>query len=108
MTMMDMKLEERDRTTLSLVGSYCQVHWTGTNRLAKRQCEKCVYTVRGYEGGMVCLELIYDAIDGVHGKDAIYWVPMDAIQYLRVISEAAAKARIEALERENLEDRPRD
>jgi hypothetical protein len=107
-TMMDIKLEQRDRTTLELVGCYCQVHWTHTNRLAKRQCEKCVYTVRGIEGAMICLELIYDAIDGVHKRDAIYWVPIDAVQYLHVISEAAAKHRIELLEREVMEEAPRD
>jgi hypothetical protein len=106
--MIDVHLEQRDRTELDLVGSYCQVHWNATNRLAKRQCEKCVYTIRGAEGGMICLELIYDAIDGVHAKDAIYWVSMDAIQYLRVISEVAAKHRIESLEREVMEDAPRD
>lgn len=104
----ELTLENRDRTALDLIGSYCQVRWTGTNTLAKRQCEKCVYVVRGLEGPMLCLELIYDAIDGVHKHDAIYWVPTDAVQYLHVLAEPVAQRRIEFLEREALHDCPRD
>lgn len=101
-------LESRDRSELQLVGSYCQVHWSSSNRLAKRQCEKCVYVVRGISEEMVCVELVYDAIEGIHRQDAIYWVPMHAIQYFRVLSEAAAKRRIESLEREVMDELPRD
>lgn len=100
-------LIDRDRSTLSLNGSYCEVNWTSTHRLAKRQCEKCVYLVRGVDNFMICLELIYDAIDGVHKHDSVYWVPASAIQYLRVLSEAAATRRIENLEREVMEEMSR-
>ncbi len=103
----EVPLIERDRSALELVGTYCEVHWTGTNRLAKRQCEKCVYVVRGHSGPMVCVELVYDAIDGVHRRDATYWVPMDAIQYMRVLTVHEAQARIDRLEREVFEDSPR-
>lgn len=105
---MEMNLEKRDRSELDLVGTFCQVNWTSTNRLAKRQCEKCVYIVRGYAPGVICLELIYDAIDGVHRHDQIHWVPLDAVQYLHVLTEAAAQRRIDALEREVLDEQPRD
>lgn len=101
-------LESRNKSELHLIGSFCQVHWSSANRLAKRQCEKCVYVVRGVADEMICVELIYDAIDGVHRNDAIYWVPMHAIQYLRVLSEAAAKRRIESLEREVMDEFPKD
>lgn len=106
--MLSTPLSERDRRPLELVGAYCEVHWATSNRLAKRQCDKCVYVVRGTNNDMVCLELIYDAIEGEHRKDHIYWVPITAIQYLRVLSEAAAARRIETLEREVLEEHPRD
>ena len=93
---------------LELVGSYCQVNWTATHRLAKRQCDKCVYIVRGKEADMICLELLYDAIDGEHRKDEIHWVPISAVQYLKVLTPAAAKRRMDQLEREVFEDSPKD
>lgn len=102
------ELTEAAKAPLSLVGSYCQVHWTSTHRLSKRQCEKCVYVVRGKEADMICLELIYDAIDGEHRLDEIHWVPTSAIQYLKVLSLATAKRRIENLEREVFNDVPKD
>ncbi|MCA0361636.1 MAG: hypothetical protein LCH41_11365 [Armatimonadetes bacterium] len=105
---MSVSLPERDKTPLAFIGAFVEIHWSSTNRMAKRQCEKCVYTVRGLEGPMICVELIYDAIEGVHRKDAIYWVPTDAIQYMHVLSESAALRRIESLEREALGDHPRD
>lgn len=105
---MTVPLSERDRRPLDLVGSYCEVHWATSNRLAKRQCEKCVYIVRGIVNDMVCVELLYDAIDGEHRHDHIYWVPITAIQFLRVLSESAAMRRIESLEREIFEEHPRD
>ncbi|MBS1704352.1 MAG: hypothetical protein JST40_00650 [Armatimonadetes bacterium] len=101
-------LSERDKTVLKLIGSYCEIYWSANNRLAKRQCEKCVYVVRGMEGEMVCVELIYDSIDGEHHRDSIFWVPVSSIQYMRVLSEAAAMRRIETLEREVIENFPRD
>lgn len=104
----NIKLADRKKHELKLVGSYVEVFWTATSRLSKRQCEKCVYSVRGQADDMICLELIYDAIDGVHRHDAIYWAPMSAVQYLRVLTEHEAEARIERLEREVLSDMPRD
>ncbi|MCG9895431.1 MAG: hypothetical protein MH204_08155 [Fimbriimonadaceae bacterium] len=101
-------LAERDKSEISLVGSYVEVYWSATNRLAKRQCEKCVYMVRGQAPGLVCLELIYDAIDGVHKSDAIYWVGIESVQYMRILSERSAQHRIETLEREHLEHLPKD
>lgn len=102
------ELTDTHYTELKLIGSYCQVHWTSTHRLSKRQCEKCVYVVRGKEADMICLELIYDAIEGEHRHDEIHWVPTAAIQYLKVLSPAAAKRRIESLEREVFDDVPKD
>ena len=105
MTMDTLKI---DTTPLTLVGSHCEVFWTATSRMAKRQCEKCVYVVRGKEPDMICLELIYDAIDGVHKSDEIVWVPVSAIQYLKVLTPSVAKRRMETLEREAYENLPRD
>ena len=104
MTMETLKI---DTTPLTLVGSFCEVFWTATSRLAKRQCEKCVYLVRGKEADMICLELIYDAIDGVHKSEEIHWVPMAAVQYLKVLTPNVAKRRMETLEREVYENLPR-
>lgn len=101
-------LSSRDTSELSLVGSFVEVYWTATSRLAKRQCERCVYVVRGAVEGLVCVELVYDAIDGEHRKDAIYWVPLSNIQYLRVLTRSEAEHRIERLEREALENMPKD
>jgi len=101
-------LEDRVRTRLDVVGSYCEVHWTASNRLAKHQCNQCVYLVRGIESGLICLEMVYDAIEGVHRNDAIYWVSVDALQYLRVLTDKAAERRMESLEREAAEDKPLD
>lgn len=106
--LMEINVKERDRSRLSFVGSFVEVRWTATNTLAKRQCEKCVYVVRGLEGDMMCLELVYDAIDGVHKQDALYWVNILSVQYLRVLTEAEAQRRIERLEREALADHPKD
>lgn len=104
----EFNLTKRDRTQLSLTGSLVEVRWTSTNVLAKRQCEKCVYLVRGIEGDMICLELVYDAIDGVHKRDAVYWVNILSVQYMRVLSDGEAQHRIERLEREALEEMPKD
>jgi hypothetical protein len=82
--------------------------WNATNRMAKHQCSKCVYLVRGVEPGLLCVEMVYDAIDGVHRHDSIFWVPVEAIQYLKVLDDKAAQRRVEALEREAFEDLPRD
>ncbi len=106
--MVEIDLDQRECSGLSLVGSFVEVRWTSTHILAKRQCQKCVYLVRGAEGGMVCVELVYDAIDGEHKKDSIYWVESGAIQYLRVLTKKEASRRIETLEREILADAPRD
>ena len=101
-------LAERDRTSLELLGSYVEVYWCATNRLAKRQCDKCVYLVRGISPGVICLEWVYDAIDGEHRHEAISWVPTESIQYMRLLSEKAAQHRIDRLEEELVADRPRD
>lgn len=106
--LMEFDVTKRDRSPLQMVGALVEVRWTSTNVLAKRQCEKCVYLVRGLAGDMICLELVYDAIDGVHMKDAIYWVNILSIQYLRVLTESEAQQRIERLEREALEHHPKD
>lgn len=99
---------KQDRSPLELVGSFVEVRWTGTNVLAKRQCEKCVYLVRGVVGDMICVELVYDAIDGVHRRDSIYWVSILSVQYLRVLADSEAQRRIERLEREALAEMPKD
>lgn len=105
---MELNVLERERTKLSLVGQFVEVRWTATNAMAKRQCERCVYMVRGFENDMLCLELVYDAIDGIHRSDSIYWVNVLAVQYLRVLTEKEAQRRIEFLEREVLDGHPRD
>lgn len=105
---MSLTLPERDKNPLEMVGSYVEIYWSATNRMAKRQCEKCVYVVRGQSGNLLAVELIYDAIEGVHRHDSVYWVPSESVQYMRVLSESAALRRIETLEREVFEDRPRD
>lgn len=105
---LELSLTARDTSPLNLVGAFCEVFWTPGNKLARRQCEKCVYVVRGIENNMVCLELIYDAIEGEHRNDHIYWVPIMAIQYLRVLSETKAQFRIDRLEREAMQGMPRD
>lgn len=98
-----------DRSELKLVGSFVQVHWSEECSLSIRQCEKCVFLVRGLEQGMVCVELIYDAIEGVHCHDAIYWVPLRAIDTMRLLSEKEAERRMNILERQALSaDKPRD
>lgn len=105
---MELNVLNCERSKLSLVGQFVEVRWTATNALAKRQCEKCVYLVRGHENDMLCLELVYDAIDGIHRSDSIYWVNVLAVQYLRVLSEREAQRRIEVLEREVLDGHPKD
>jgi hypothetical protein len=82
--------------------------WTATNRMAKHQCQRCVYLVRGVEGGMIGIEMVYDAIEGDHQYDGIYWVPIEAIQYLHILDINAAQRRIDNLEREIAEELPKD
>lgn len=106
--MVEINLDARENSRLDLVGSFVEVRWTSTHNLAKRQCQKCVYLVRGAETEMICLELVYDAIDGEHKTDAVFWVPSSAIQYLRMLSTKEATRRIETLERELLAESPRD
>ncbi len=108
MIMESLSIINRQRSRLELVGSFVEVRWTSTNVLAKRQCEKCVYSVRGIEGDMLCIELVYDAIEGVHRHEAIYWVNILSVQYLRVLTDAEAQRRVERLEREALEEHPKD
>jgi hypothetical protein len=103
-----LSVAKRERSRLDMIGTYVEVRWTATNVLAKRQCEKCVYVVRGIEGDMLCVELVYDAIEGVHRHEAIYWVNILSVQYLRVLSDLEAQRRIDRLEREALEDHPKD
>lgn len=106
--LMELDVSKRDRSRLQLVGTFVEVRWAATNALAKRQCEKCVYLVRGVEGDMLCVELVYDAIDGAHTRDAIYWVNILSLQYLRVLSDHEAQRRIDRLEREATEEVPKD
>lgn len=101
-------LTDRNSETLNLLGTYCEVFWTSTNRMAKRQCEKCVYLVRGINHNMVCLELIYDAIEGMLKRENIYWVPIESVQYLKVLTPLQAQQRIDRLDREVFDSLPRD
>ncbi|MBX7133044.1 MAG: hypothetical protein K1X67_10245 [Fimbriimonadaceae bacterium] len=105
---MEANVLSTDRSRLDLVGQFVEVRWTATHPMAKRQCEKCVYVVRGLESDMICLDLIYDAIDGVHRTGSVYWVNVLSVQYLKVLSERQALQRIEMLEREVALDHPRD
>jgi len=102
------KLGDLERGELPIVGTFCEIRWTSSNIMAKRQCEKCVYLVRGAHGPLVCVELVYDAIEGIGGQDKIYWVPVEAIQVMRVLTIAQAQARMDRLEREAMGDSPKD
>ncbi|MFQ3586380.1 MAG: hypothetical protein SNJ74_06005 [Fimbriimonadaceae bacterium] len=107
--MRTLNLNSIDKSPLDLVGTFVEIHWAIGNKMAARQCEKCVYLVRGAEGGMVCVELVYDAIEGVHKHDAIYWVPVSAVQVMRRLTETEAERRIARLETEAIHpDMPRD
>lgn len=106
--MSNISLNNVDRSPLSLVGTFVEVHWAPGNKLSARQCEKCVYLVRGVENGMVCLELVYDAIEGIHRHDAIYWVPLQGISFVRALSDRLAEQRIQRLELDAVSDMPRD
>lgn len=97
-----------DRAKLELVGQLVEVKWSPSHSFAKKQCEQCVYAVRGHENDMICLELVYDAVDGTHSRDAIYWVNVLSVQYLRVLGEREAQSRIAFYEREFQLDRPHD
>lgn len=97
-----------DRSPMSLVGQLVEVRWAPGHQFAAKQCEECVYAVRGIEYDMICLELVYDAKVGVHRTDAVYWVNVLAVHYLRVLSEREVKMRVEFFEREFEMDRPRD
>ena len=105
---METNVLSADRSRLDLVGQFVEVRWAANHVLAKRQCDKCVYVVRGLESDMICLDLIYDAIDGVHRTDSVFWVNVLSVQYLRVLSERHAMQRIETREREVALDHPRD
>jgi len=96
------------RSKLDLIGQLVEVRWSPDHTFARKQCEKCVYVVRGIEHGMICLDQVYDATEGVHRKEAAHWVPMNSVHYLRVLSEREAKVRIEFFEREFELDRPHD
>jgi hypothetical protein len=97
-----------DRTPLSLVGSIVEVRWSIANALSKKHCENCLYVVRGIEGDMICLELFYAPTDGAHNHDAIYWVNVLALQYLRSLTDKEAQRRVERLERSALDQLPKD
>lgn len=97
-----------DRSRLDLVGQLVEVRWAVGHPFAKKQCEQCVYAVRGIDHDMICLGLVYDACDGIHNSDAVYWVNILAIQYMRVLSERDVKSRIDFFERQFELDRPRD
>jgi hypothetical protein len=102
------KLAELERCEIPLVGTFCEIRWTATNVMAQRQCEKCVYLVRGACGSLVCVELVYDAIEGHNSQDKVYWVPVEAVQVMRVLTMAQAQARMDRLEREAMADHPKD
>ena len=104
---MDINVLGRDRTRMEMVGQFVEVRWT-PGPLALRQAGQCVYLVRGHENDMLCLELVYCMEDGMHGCDAIYWVNVLAVQYMRVLCEREVHQRIELLEREALDKNPRD
>lgn len=104
---MDVKVLDRDRTRMELVGQFVEVRWT-PGPLADHRCDHCVYLVRGHENDMLCLELVYRKEDGVHNHDGIFWVNVLAVQYLRVLSERDALVRIDTLEREVMDRHPKD
>ncbi len=93
---------------MDLVGQFVEVRWATAHAFAKQQCEKCVYVVRGLESDMICLDLVYDAIDGVHRTDAVYWVNVLSVQYLRVLTDREVQHRIEQFELEFGMSHPRD
>lgn len=105
---METGIQSISRSKLDLIGQLVEVRWATTHPFAKKQCEKCVYTVRGIEYDMICLDLVYDAEDGVHRTDSVFWVNVLAVQYLRVLGEREVKMRIESFEREFELSRPRD
>ncbi len=105
---MEITALREDRTQLSLVGKYVEVKWAPTHSLANRLCEQCVYTVRGHEKDLICVHLVYDAVEGMHRNEAIFWVPLTAVQYIRVLSDREAIHRIDLLERLALDNLPKD
>lgn len=102
---MTIELSDRDLSRIELIGSLCQANWSFEG---KRQCEKCVYAVRGLEGSMICLELVYDAVDGMHKHDEVLWIPTSSIQYLKALTPTDAKRLIEGLEKRAYDGHPRD
>ena len=105
---MEADVQSFKRSKLDLVGSFVEVRWAAGHVFARKQCEQCVYAVRGLEEDMICLELVYDATDGVHRTDSVYWVNVLAVQYLRALTDRDVKTRIEHFEREFVAARPRD
>ncbi|MBS1714549.1 MAG: hypothetical protein JST30_09460 [Armatimonadetes bacterium] len=97
-----------ERPKLDLVGCLVEVQWSPSHAFAKKPCDRCVYSVRGLESDMVCLELVYDAQDGGHRTDAVFWVNVLAVSHLRVLTDKEARTRIEYFEREFESDCPRD
>ena len=97
-----------DRPKLDLIGRLVEVQWSPSHVFSKKPCDRCVYAVRGLESDMICVELVYDAKDGVHRTDSVYWVNVLAVSYLRVLSEEEARSRVEFYEREFESDCPRD
>lgn len=105
---MEADVHSFQRSKLELVGALVQVKWALGHEFAKKQCDRCIYAVRGIAYDMICLELVYDAHDGAHRSDSIYWVNVLAVQYLHVLSEREVKHRVEHFEREFQEGLPRD
>jgi len=97
-----------ERPRLDLIGQFVEVRWAPGHVFAQKQCDRCVYAVRGLENDMICLDLVYDAAEGIHRKDAVYWVNILSVSYLRVLTEREAARRIETLEREVHSELPRD
>jgi len=105
---MEVNVLQSDRSRLDLVGQFVEVRWSTSHAFAKKQCDQCVYVVRGLESDMICLDLAYDAIDGVHRTDSVYWVNVLSVQYLRVLSEREVERRVAHFEREFEMSHPRD
>ncbi|HRF60169.1 MAG TPA: hypothetical protein PLH94_09680 [Fimbriimonadaceae bacterium] len=97
-----------DRSKMELIGQLVEVRWVPGHPLAKQSSEESIYVVRGFESDMLGLALAYGKAEGSHPSNAVYWVNVLAVQYLRVLTEREAKHRIEQFEREFELSHPRD
>lgn len=108
MGMMERNALSVDRSKMELIGQLVEVKWTLGHTLGKQHSEECVFVVRGIDSDMLCLALSYGNAEDSRNPNAVYWVNVLAVQYLRVLSEREAKLRIEHFEREFEMTHPRD